>query len=235
MNVKLFGISLLLIIAFSSCAAQISGSVSAAGAAELSVGMSLEPRMTNLIRSLSAAGGQTDGQVLDGPSIAQSMVGSSFGNVSAAFRNITPSAIDGTVQIININRFLTTGDVGGFVSFEQGNSGGRCEINISLDNGPVILKILSNDIADYLEALMAPLASGEIMDKTEYLSLVTSVYSRAISNEISGSRIRASIEFPGLITSVKGGSFSGRRAEFDIPLLDLLVLENPIIYEVIWR
>jgi hypothetical protein len=94
---------------------------------------------------------------------------------------------------------------------------------------------LSPDIASYLEALMAPIATGEELGKAEYLRLVTSIYNRAISDEIALSRIRAAIDFPGPITNVRGGNFSGRRAEFDIPLLDILVLDTPLSYEVQWR
>jgi hypothetical protein len=221
---------------FLSCAARIDGSLSADGSAALSVVVSLEPRMTNLIRSLAAAGGQAQaGQpVLDGPAIAQSM-SNAPGVAHVSLTNTGPSALEGTVQISDINRFLAVGDVGGFVSFEQGRNGGSCEISINRDNGPVILGILSPEIADYLSALMAPLATGEELTKFEYLELVTSVYNRAVSDEIAGSRIRASIGFPGQVTSVMGGTFSGRRANFDIPLLDLLVLETPLSYDVRWN
>jgi len=218
-----------------SCAARISGSLASDGSAALTVNISLEPRMTALIRSLAAAGGQTGGPVLDGPSIARSMSNASSGNVSASLKNTAPASVEGAIQISNISRFLAVGDRGGFIEFEQGRTGGRCGISISRDNGPVILGLLSPEIADYLNALMAPLATGEELSKTEYLELVSSVYSKAISDEISGSRIRASIDFPGSVTSVKGGTFSGKRANFDIPLLDLLVLETPMSYEVKWN
>jgi hypothetical protein len=82
---------------------------------------------------------------------------------------------------------------------------------------------------------MAPLATGEELDKAEYLELVASFYNRAISEEIAASRIRASLDFPGAVTSVQGGTFSGRRVTFDIPLLDLLVLETPLSYSVAWN
>jgi hypothetical protein len=65
--------------------------------------------------------------------------------------------------------------------------------------------------------------------------LITSFYNKAISDEIASSTIRASITFPGNITGVRGGSFSGRRADFNIQLLDFLVLENPLVYEVYWN
>jgi len=37
------------------------------------------------------------------------------------------------------------------------------------------------------------------------------------------------------VQSVRGGTFSGRRAEFSIPLVDILVMETPLSYEVVWR
>ena len=180
------------------------------------------------------AGGQSGDPVLDGPAIAQSM-SNAPGIAHVSLVNTASSALEGTVQISNINHFLAVGDVGGFVTFEQGRAGGSCQISINRSNGPIILGILSPEISDYLSALMAPLATGEELTSSEYLELVASVYNRAVSNEIAGSRIRASIDFPGQVTSVRGGTFSGRRANFDIPLLDLLVLETPLSYEVRWN
>jgi len=228
-------LSLLCLAAFLtiSCAARIDGSLAADSSAALSVSMSMEPRMTALIRTLAAVGGQT-GPVLDGPSIARSM-SAAPGVASASLRNTTPSAVEGQVRISRIGDFLSATDGRSFIAFEQGQSGGRCGININRENGPVVLELLSSEISGYLNALMAPIATGESLSKTEYLELVASFYNRAISDEIAGSRIRASLEFPGTVSSVRGGTFSGRRAEFDIPLVDLLVLETPLRYEVNWN
>jgi hypothetical protein len=194
--------------------------------------------MTALIRALSAAGEQISTEtVLDGEAIALSM-SAAPGIASVTLRNTSPSAIDGTVRISNVSEFLSAAEGGqksGFIVFEQGSGGGRCEININRENGPQLLSLLSPEISDYLEALMAPIATGEEMSHADYLSLIGVVYSRAISDEITASRIHASIEFPGTVTAAKGGAFSGRRAEFNIPLLDLLVLEVPIAYEVRWK
>jgi hypothetical protein len=224
--------TVLLIMA--SCAARIDGSLEADGSAVLSVNMSLEPRITALIRSLSAAGGQANAQVLDGTAIAQSM-SNAPGIASVTFRNTAAAAIEGQVHISHINEFLSIAGGRGFISFEQGQNGGRCEININRENSPAVLEFLSPEISDYLNALMAPIATGEELSKPEYLELVASFYNRAISDEIASSRIRVSIEFPGTITSIRGGTSSGRRANFDISLLDLLVLETPITYVVTWN
>jgi hypothetical protein len=182
--------------------------------------------MTSLVRSLTAA---ADSPILDGAAISESMSASGIALVS--LRNTSLTAVEGTIQIANVNNYLYVAGGQRFITFEQG----RFELNINRDNGPVVIELLSPEIVDYLNALMAPIATGEDLEKSEYLDLVTSFYNRAISNEIAGSRIHVSIEFPGNITNVSGGTFSGRRADFDIPLVDFLVLETPLNYEVRWR
>jgi hypothetical protein len=189
--------------------------------------------MTSMIRSLNSAAGQDDALILDGQAIGKSM--SMEGITSVFFKNTGPAAIEGEFRIFNINRFLAAGDKGGFINFEQRANGGSCKIDINLENGPVILENLSPEIADYLNALMAPIATGEAMSKAEYLDLVGTFYNRNISNEIAASMIHAVIDFPANISNVTGGTFSGKRAVFDISLLDFLVLETPLVCEVNWR
>jgi hypothetical protein len=225
---------------FAACAARISGPLRVDGSAEFNVSVSLEPRMTALIRGLSAAAGvkTANGTLLDGPAIAQSMAAAP-GVESVSFKNTAPAAIEGPVKVAKINGLLASGAVKGgiapFINFEQEVGGGRCLISLNRENGPRLLSLLSPDITGYLEALMAPIVTGENLSKTEYLSLVGMVYGEGIAGEIAGSTIRASIEFPGVLQSVKGGTFSGRRAEFAIPLLDLLVLETSLVYEAVWK
>jgi hypothetical protein len=224
-----------------SCAARITGGLGAAGAGDFTIRAGLQPKVSALIRSFKALAGDTDPRspVIDGAAIAQSMA-SAPGIASISFRNTDPAAIEGPVRISRIGDFLAPaegGEARGFVLFEQapGNSGGRCTINLSRELGPGILSLVSPDVSAYLAALMAPLATGEELDKAGYLELVSSIYGPGIAEEISQARITASIEFPGPVQSTRGGTFSGSRAEFDIALLDLLVLETPLDYEVVWR
>jgi len=214
-----------------SCAARINGSLAADGSASLQVNMSLQPRMTALVQRMFAAGGQ-EGQVLDAPAIADSM---SVRGTSVTLRNTGPAAVEGQMRISHIGDFLSAADDRGGSVFEQNAGKGRLEININLNNGSEFLELLSPQITDYLNALMAPVATGEQLTKDEYLELVASFYNKPISDEIAVSRITASIDFPGTVTGVKGGTFSGRRVNFNIPLLDLLVLETPLVYEVTWN
>jgi len=191
--------------------------------------------MTALLRRVASVGGVTTETVLNGPAIAKSMSDASSGNVSATLRNTAPAVVEGQARISAIGEFLAAANGKKFINFEQGRTGGKCVFNIDRVNGPEMLELLSPQIEDLLNALMAPLATGEAMSKNEYLELVSSFYSKAISDEIASSKINASIDFPGVITSVKGGTFSGKKATFEIPLIDLLVLETPLVYEVSWN
>ena len=243
--VKVISIISLILLFFTSCNARINGVLTRNGQADLQISASLEPRMASLLRRLADVSGSDQSGILllDGPAISASFLSAS-GVSSAALKNISSNDIEGPVKILNLNEFLSGsfgGSLGGsqksFIEFSQSNSSGtgRCTISLNLDSGPSILALISPDVTDYLSALMAPIATGEILTKEEYLSLVSSVWGKGIADEIAGAKLLASIEFPGIITKVKGGGFSGKKADFNIPVLDILVLESALSYEVEWK
>jgi len=228
-------LSLTLVLSLTSCATQISGALQTDGRSDLSIFAALEPRMAALIRGFATAGGIAPGTpILDGPALAYSMA-EAPGIASVSLRNTSPVSIEGQIQASHIGQLLAGGGAG-FITFEQASAGGgRFTVSLDRDSGQAMLPLISPDITNFLAALMAPIATGEVMTRAAYLALVSAVYGAGIAEEISGATIRAFIDFPGPIESVRGGTFSGRRAEFAIPLLDVLVLETPLSYEVVWR
>ncbi|MDR2730579.1 MAG: hypothetical protein LBB81_06745 [Treponema sp.] len=227
-----------LIITFSlalvSCNAGISGPLDAKGSAAFTVNMSLQPRITDLIRRLNAAGGSQQAGILNAAEIARS-IKEAPGVETVALMNTAPNAVEGRIKITRVSDFLAGKAGVRFIEFNQSPGGGNCVLNISRRSAPEILSLLSPEIRDYLEILMAPVVTGEDISRPEYLALVSSFYNKAVSDEIASSRINAVIDFPGQVSSVKGGTFSGSKAVFDIPLADLLVLETPLSYEVKWK
>jgi len=190
--------------------------------------------MSALIMGFAAAAGIAPGTaILDGPAIAVSMAAAP-GIASVSLSNTSPVSIEGQIQASHVGELLAGGGTD-FITFEQTAGGGRFTASLDRDSGRAILALISPDITNYLAALMAPVATGEVMTRDEYLFLVGMVYGGGIAEEISNATIRAWIDFPGPIQSARGGTFSGRRAEFVIPLLDILVLETPLSYEVVWR
>jgi len=230
---KAAGLPLLLLLALSSCSARIEGSVMAGGAAEISIRTSLEPRTMILIRSLKGfMGGASDGQILDGQSISRSMA-LAPGIRSVSLRNTSPQALEGTISISHVGNFLSSGE-GKFITFTESTEISSIVVVLDRDSAPELITKLSPEVEEYLSALMAPVVLGERMSKREYLDLVASIYGRPLADEINAARILASIEFPRRLKTVHGGNFTGNRAEFDIPLIDILVLEQPLRYELSW-
>jgi hypothetical protein len=234
---------------FLSCAGSIQGSLARDSSGTFTVSASIEPGAAALIRGLrnmAGASGAADpsAPVLDGGDIALSM-SAAPGISSVSFRNTGSGSIEGPVNISRIDDFLTPAAGKGFITLEQNAAGAsRLSIDMDRESGPGILSLVSPEISMYLSALMAPLATGEALTKKEYLDLVSSVYrpqrnaasgSSSLADEITRGALRAYIDFPGPVVSVQGGTFSGSRAEFNIPLLDLLVLETPLHYEVAWK
>ena len=227
----------LLLLAFSSCAARIDGELREGGAAELKLTSSLQPRMIGLIRSLRGfLGDSGDTSVLDGASISRSLA-LSPGIHSVALKNTDSSSLEGTISVSKIGDFLQSGgSKSRFITYTEGGEAGASSIVVYMDRDsvPGIISQLSSEAEEYLSALMAPAVLGDTSTKQEYLEIVRAVYGRPLADEIAASRIKAYIDFPRTVTMVHGGVASGKRAEFDISVLDILVLEQPLSYEVKW-
>jgi hypothetical protein len=228
--------ALLLTLLF-SCSARIDGTVREGGAAEIALKASMEPAAGSVIRSIRAfLGEKADGPLLDGAAIAGSMAAAP--GIRAVFlRNTGPSGIEGAVSVSNVGNFLAeAGSATRFIAFTEGRTPGSSSVVFTLDktSAPLLIARLSPETEEYLSALMAPIVLGEDSTRQEYLDLLSAVYGRALAAETASARILAVIGFPRPVTAVSGGKAAGRNAEFDIPLLDVLVLEHPLRYEVKW-
>jgi hypothetical protein len=217
-----------------SCQARVSGVVRQDASGSLSIRAELETAAAGLIRSLGAFGGKNAGDpVLDSRAISRSL-GAAPGIGEVSLKNTGSHAIEGTVAVTNAGDVFASGSGNRFVIYEASASGGRLAVRLDRESGPGVIRLVSQEAADYCSVLMAPLATGETLSKTEYLALVASVYGKALADEIRRSQISAVLGVPGPVKSVAGGTFSGREARFQIPLLNILVLESPLEYEIVW-
>ncbi|MCL2382413.1 MAG: hypothetical protein FWC64_12645 [Treponema sp.] len=232
-----FALFVPLFAVFASCATMIDGEVRSGGAADIAVDASLEPRTIALIHSLRGfMGGPADAPILDGAAISQSMADAP-GVLAVSLVNSSPTALSGTVSVSNVGDFLLAGDAEGqFITFTEGQAAGTSSIVVNLDrtSAPALIARLTPELGGYLSALMAPVVLGETMTRQEYLSLVAMIYGQPLADEIAAASIRASVQFPRPVTAIQGGTAAGNRAQFDVPLVDLLVLEHPLRYEVSW-
>jgi len=224
----IFGI----VVVFPSCSGRITARLDQDGSGNVQLQAGLEPNMTALIRSFRSLGGTQSGSLLDAAALNNSLRNAK-GVSSSALRNAGQEKIDGTVGISRIGDLLNSG-ANRFVQYESAGSSGRLAIRVDKSITPQVLMQIYPEAVDYLTALMAPAATGEALSKADYLVMVESVYGKPLALEIANARVTAAITMPGTVKSVKGGTFSGREARFDIAVADLLVLEQPLNYEIVW-
>jgi hypothetical protein len=236
---KLFLALVLCPFFFGSCASRINGVVQEGGSADLTIQAALQPQMTSMIRNLRAMMGEGGSNlILDGRAISRSMAASP-GIGSVSLNNTGPAALEGKIIISRLEDFLSTVKEKRFITYSEGSTNGRpggyIIISLDRDTVPDLIALLAAEARDYLFALMAPVVTGEDISKPEYLALVGSLYGAGFADEIRNSRILASIGFPGPITAIRGGAFSGNLAQFELSLLDLLVLESPMSWDISWQ
>ncbi|MDR1059282.1 MAG: hypothetical protein LBL43_07000, partial [Treponema sp.] len=184
-----------LFVFFASCSARIEGRLDPGGSANFTAAVSLEPRTSALIRRLSGRlnSGGDQGPVLDGKSITESLLRSP-GVRAAALINSSPSALEGTIGISRIGDLLAAAE-GEDPVITWLETGGVL-ISLKREGGPALLSLFSEEAVDYLSSLMAPIATGEVLDRREYLELVRSIYGAGVAEEIGASRIRLSLRCP---------------------------------------
>ena len=240
---KIIFLTLSGIILLFSCSSQVNGVLKEGGAADLSMKASLAPSMTNIIRSLkmvmdsTGLGNSDTDQILDGPTMSRSME-TSPGVDSVKLVNTGPAALEGTIIISKVEDFLSSGEGDSFITYSErrvdGKPAGSVLVNIDRKTIPVLLQYMSAEATDYLITLMAPAILDEDIPRTEYLFLISTIYGRALADEMRTAEIKLEIELPGPVKFISGGVSEGTKAVFNIPVLDLLVMEKPLSWEINW-
>jgi hypothetical protein len=233
-------LTLVLLLSAVSCGASLDGEIHSDGRAEFTLKSALLPNMSRLLKSFSANSG---GQIFDVVLMNRNFA-SMPGVESSALRSAAQNELEGRIVVASMTRFLehasetsaskNAGKKISAIVWEHSPSGGALTLNLNMDTGQELLHLISPDMVDYLSALMAPIATGEVTGRDAYLELVASVYGKALADEILKATFLLKLDFPGPVEGVRGGTGKGSRAEFTIPLIDLLVLDRPLHYEVRW-
>lgn len=224
-------------LVFGSCSAAISGVLARGGSGDFEVSAALSPAFAAKMRDFMAFSGGADassGLLINAPEIARSM-SAAPGMDRVSFRNTGSAGLEGPVKIARLGDFLSPPGRAGFITFTEDSSGGRVLITLNRETVPAMLSLISPDVVYYLNFIFAPIVTGEQLSQEEYLAQLSLFHNPAVAEELASSEIRVSVSFPGPLRSVRGGTFSGRTAEFTIPLVELLVLARPLSYEATWQ
>lgn len=233
-------LSTLILFSLTACSAKIDGNLFSDGKADVSLSMTLEAQTASLISNLSPS--PADGPLIDARGFVRALQ-SAPGVETVSLSNPSPRTLAGTLAIRSVAAFLNarTNAADGkaifvqFIQYDSTSSGGHLRLTLDRNNGPATLALFSQDVTDYLSALMAPIATGEKLSQGTYLNLVSGMYGAAVAEEIKRARIGVTLRVPGPVTSVVGGTYSGKSVILDIPLAALLVLDNPVVYDIWWK
>ena len=96
---------------------------------------------------------------------------------------------------------------------------------------------IGEEAKGYLELLMAPSMQENDMSTSEYMSLIASSYGKKVAGELKNSRVELHIEVPNKIKNVSISpkseySINDNVLELSLPLIHLLVMEEPILINV---
>jgi len=238
------------IILFVSCTSSINGAFNAGNKLEISLNGAFLPRITALIKKLSESGSDV---LIDAKRINKSLSAIS-GIENVDFKN-SGGRIIGKFTINNADRFFsinvaaaanganntkTANGVNGAGAPRQivtrTISGNSTHYKIYLDKelGGALVSTLLPELQAYLSAIAAPIATGETLGKDEYLDTVKDIYGVPLSQEIAGSTITVKLSFPSKVKSAAGKNItsSGNSVTINMPLVDILVLDKDLNYDI---
>ena len=120
------------------------------------------------------------------------------------------------------------------ITFSQ--SGGVSRMDLKLNRETVNTLMSENEAFDNpLTQSFGP-SSTEGMSRSDYLDMMEFAMGEESRMGISDSRLNVTVRTSGKITEQKGGTLiDSNTVRFDIPLLDLLMLETPLQYSLSYR
>ena len=232
---------LVVLFAVSGCSGKLSVQAKSDMGADIQFSASVGQVISSTLSSLSSsiAGGKYSGgsqNLFSATEIKKAFNGSDFTDVTVT----TPSSDSLNMSASIPSASKQTHATGGIRASDIVN----CTSNkMVLQFSPTSLQKLSADLPKdtktYLDLFMAPVFTGEKMDKSEYKMLIASIYGDQIASELDKAQITVSLSCPKgkKISSTSlpsGAKVTSSTATFDLPLMDLLTLSGSRSYSISW-
>lgn len=203
---------------------------------------SLSPASDALTRKLTGA---ADTPLFDGPAIARGLENAGLTAVSVRANGSSLSVSLLAPQPEALLKGALTTDLSAKT------------LRLRLDRAAVnaAAALLPASSRDYLDLLMAPALTGEVMNAEEYRDLTAAAYGKTVAGELEAARFTLEVKVPGKVAGASvnaegsagpagsagvarpegtAASFSADTATFTIPLVALLTLEEALSLEVRW-
>jgi hypothetical protein len=219
------------LLSLSACSVAMVATLRSDQQVDVTFSGTIKPKVASLLHDFGSSN-----QNKSGPLISAAEITASLQKVpelaQVVTKDIAQQGLEGRFKVVNPE---TLSQRFPFVNQKLETEESSFSLTLNRETAPQLLSLFTAEVRDYLDALMAPIATGENLTKSDYLALVSSVYGKTIAEEIASSKITLEVHVPGTIRSVSGGTGSGAKAFFTIPLVDLLVIEKPLVYRIVWK
>ncbi len=236
-------IYLTLLFALTGCGGQLGITAREDGKADVSVfmdtGKAASQMIASIMASLYPSSADASGGVFSperAKALERSLSGGDAESLSAEALSASVLSVEATVKEAAAQSAVSrTG-----VRFSNVVSVGKRSLTLTLS--PSTMRSLYDSMDEqtrgYVDLFMAPSFTGEKMSGEEYTALIASVYGKELAEEISTAQMKVSLVAPkgGQVKScsLADAKLTSRRAQFSIPLLDLLVMEKERSYRISW-
>ncbi|MEI6385010.1 MAG: hypothetical protein WCQ50_00135 [Spirochaetota bacterium] len=223
-----------LALLLSACQAGIATTIAKDGSADIDIKATMPKALAAKLRAI---GKLTPGSpVFDLHSIRKSLA-ARVGLSVDALANPDVDSLTATLSTTDFSALLAGIGEQGKGPARLTRNGDAAELSIRLDRkGAAALAALVPGIAaDVIEALAPPAIEGGDWSRDEYHEALTGVLGKTAMPAIDAGHLDISVTVPGPIQSQSGGIVIGAAWKLTIPIIDLLVLDKPMEFRLVWK
>ena len=238
-TVRFAALATVAVIALCSCSSQQEIVISAGGSGTASIDIRLNKILVDYVRELAEATGTQDllpkDSLFDQKEIERSIAGRPGVSITS-ISSPDPESLNLELSFEHIETFFATEELlnqTGVLTLSRraGNTFLRLVLNRQ-NYGQIagLFPILSHPLV----ATLGPSEDYEISE-SEYLEMMVFIFGDAGPTAVQESTIDIRIVVDGELVSQRGGTTHGQEVHFQLPLLQVLLLNQPVDYLVVFR
>lgn len=237
-TIKIVFVSLIVIFSFSSCVMQQGVSLSSGGSGWATTDLSVTPFFATVLEDFQPFSEEENPRPLLDVSIENFTTelsrASSTSYVSSLKLNDYTYFIDFTFSsLTELLKDLNNREEQSIVTITKTKNNERLDFFLDINNYPELTRIVPF-LADENFETFGPLYN-EGMSEDEYYEMISYILDESGPEEIKNSIISLRLTTPSKIISQRGGVKEGNNViRFDIPLIDILLLSEPITFYATW-
>lgn len=196
-TVLFFSMVLSICVIFTSCTTSVALDARTDKSGSVAMQTKLSPSVQTLIASL--AGAESTEELFDAAQIRASLKAAGFAVTGLKFPS--KSALTVTAETKNITTMLRGSK--DFITVTSSNGINDMRIKLSPENVRKAVAVMPEDTALYIELLIAPVFTGEVMSAQEYTDLIAIAYGEKIAQDLLKARVNLIYSIPGTIISAE--------------------------------